>query len=98
MPLWHTPRTRQSDDTGKFHRTARMGTMRSAIGKHRNWSYHFVLHQTGTSVRRDSYSVTISDPFGNQVEYLAGFATPSHAGIAARQWIDAILEKRSCEL
>ena len=45
------------------------------------------------SVRRTSYSVSITDPYGNRVEYLRDFSSVDVAGAAAREWIDELLSK-----
>ena len=88
MSLYHARRSTQSGDTGKFRRQARIGTTRSTGGQYRDWHYEFVSHQTGTSVRRTSYGVSISDPKHNQVDYLRGFANLSQAAEAAQEFID----------
>ena len=93
MSLWYAQSGPRSNDTGKFRSRTRVGTEKSSGGEHRGWSYHFVSHQTGTSVKRTSYSVSITDPYGNRVEYLRGFSSVDQAVIAARDWIDALLRK-----
>ena len=93
MPLWHNPPARRRADSGKFHHMPRMGTAHSAAAKHKSWSYHFAQHQTGASVQRSSYSVTINDPNGHRAQYLAGFTSLAQAGAAAREWIDRMVEK-----
>ena len=93
MSLWYAQSGPRSNDTGKFRSRARVGTESSGYGEHRGWSYHFVSHQTGTSVKRTSYSVSITDPYGNRVEYLRGFSRVDQAASAARDWIDALLRK-----
>lgn len=93
MSLWYARSRSRSVDSGKF-RTQRMsGTEKSVGGQHRGWSYRFVSHQAGASVRRESYSVSIVDPYGNRVEYLRGFGSLERAAGAAREWIDALLQK-----
>ena len=93
MSLWYAQNRRRSRDTGKFRSLARAGLEKTPGGNHRGWSYHFICHQTGASVRRTSYCVSISDPYGNRAAYLRGFSSPEKAGAAARDWIDALLRK-----
>jgi len=93
MSLWYAQSGPRSRDTGKFRSHARIGTEKSSGGGHRGWSYHLVCHQTGASVRRVNYCVSITDPNGNRAEYLRGFSSAEKAGAAARDWIDALLNK-----
>lgn len=93
MSLWYAQSGPRSHDTGKFRSHKQVGTEKSAGGKHRGWSYHFVSHQTGSNIRRSSFSASIVDPYGNRVEYLRGFASLDQAAVAAREWIDALLNK-----
>ncbi len=93
MSLWSSQRSRRNNETGKFRPRVRLGTEKSPGGQHRGWSYHFVIHQTGTSVRRTIYSVTISDPHQNQLAYLRDFLSVEQAATAARKWIDCRLSR-----
>ena len=93
MSLWSSLRSRRNNETGKFRSRVRLGTEKSPGGQHRGWSYHFVIHQTGTSVRRTIYSVTISDPHQNRLAYLRNFSNVEQAATAARAWIDCRLKR-----
>ncbi|MCG8451401.1 MAG: hypothetical protein MI725_17685 [Pirellulales bacterium] len=88
MSLYHAQRGARSNDTGKFRSRSAPGAAKSAGGEYRGWFYSFVTHETGSSVRRTSYAVSISDPNRNRVEYLRGFASIAQAEEAAREWID----------
>ena len=93
MSLWSSLRSRRNNETGKFRSRARLGTEKSPSGQHRGWSYQFVIHQTGTSVRRTIYSVSISDPHQNRLAYLRDFSSMEQAATAARAWIDCRLKR-----
>jgi len=93
MSLWYAQNRRRSRETGKFRSQKRAGLEKSPGGNYRGWSYQFVYHQTGVSVRRTSYCVSITDPNGKRAEYLRGFSSPEQAGAAARAWIDAMLSQ-----
>ncbi len=94
MSLWYSRSATRYQDKGKFHQRARTGLTRSGQSEHRGWLYHFTSHQTGMSVRRTSYSVTITDPFHNRVEYLRGFSSLEQATAAAHEWIDEVVAKK----
>lgn len=93
MSLWHAQSGPRSNDTGKFRTRAPLGANQQAGKVHRGWSYNFTSHQTGISVKRMNFHVSISDPQGNRVEYLRGFSSMERAGVAACEWIDQILKK-----
>jgi len=93
MSVWYAQNRDRSRDSGKFRQRAQTGLRKTAGGKHRGWSYEFVLHMTGSSVRRETCSVAICDPYGNRVDYLRGFTNLERAGSAAREWIDKMLAK-----
>jgi len=93
MSLWHAQNRSRSKDTGKFRSYARIGTAQHIGKTYRSWSYEFSSHQTGFSVKRTSFSVSIADPNGNQVEYLREFTSIERADVAAREWIDGILKR-----
>jgi hypothetical protein len=94
MALWYansgSPRYA---DKGKFQQRAKTGLSQLAEVNYRDWFYQFTSHQTGTSVRRTTYSVAIADPNGHRAEYLRGFSNLDQAGNAARDWIDEIIVK-----
>lgn len=92
MSLWCSQTGRPKSDSGKFRSRVRFGTEKSPGGQHRGWSYHFVIHHTGTSVRRTVYHVTISDPHENRLAYLRNFSSVEQAATAAREWIDCRLK------
>ncbi len=93
MSLWFSQTGRPKSDTGKFRSRVRLGTEKSPGGRHHGWSYQFVSHQTGTSVRRTIYSVSISDPHQNRRAYLRNFSSVEQAATAAREWIDRTLSR-----
>ncbi len=93
MSLWSSQRSRRNNDTGKFRSRVRLGMEKSPGGQHRGWSYHFVIHHTGTSIRRKIYSVTISDPHQNRLAYLRDYPSVEQAATAARAWIDCRLKR-----
>ena len=93
MSLWSSQRSRRNNETGKFRPRVRLGTEKTPGGQHRGWSYHFVIHQTGTSIRRTIYSVTISDHHQNRLAYLRDFSSVEKAATAARAWIDCRLKR-----
>ncbi len=93
MTLWCSQTGPRKNDTGKFRSRVRFGTEKSPGGRHRGWSYQFVSHHTGTSVRRTIYSVSISDPHQNRLAYLRDFSSMEQAATAARVWIDRRLKR-----
>ena len=93
MSIWHAQSRSRKHDSGKFHSYARIGTSQHAGKEHRGWSYEFNSHEAGLSVKRTSYSVSIFDTNGNQVEYLRDFMSIEQADRAAREWIDGILKR-----
>jgi hypothetical protein len=88
MALWFPQTSRRSKETGKFRTRPRPGTQKTSGTEYRDWSYHFISHRTGTSVRRTTYSVAIVDPYQNRVAYLRDFPNIEKAATAAREWID----------
>ena len=60
--MWYAQSGPRSKDTGKFHTRKPGGTEKHGGEKYRDWSYEFVRNQTGTSVKRINYHVTIIDP------------------------------------
>ena len=89
MSLWYAQSGPRSRDLGKFHTRSPLGTTNSGAGKHRGWNYEIIAHQTGTSVRRTSYNVAISDQHRARMEYLRGFGSAQKAIVAAEEWIEA---------
>jgi len=93
VSLYHpSARSRSANESGLFRSHATAGTRQSPGGEYRGWSYHFVQLQTGTSVKRTSYCVSICDPHHNRVEYLRGFSSTRQAAEAAHHWIDELLD------
>ena len=82
------PRKKES---GKFHSHAQLGTTKSTSAEYQGWQLEFVTHQTGSSVSRTRFSVSISDPNKNRVQYLRDFSSLQQATEAAQRWIDKTL-------
>jgi len=93
MSLWYTQSSPRSKESGKFRQRVKLGTDQQTGESYRGWSYSYINHQTGISVKRTSFNVSISDPQGNRVEYLRGFSSMERAGAAAREWIDEVVKK-----
>ncbi len=93
MSLWFNHCSPRHKDKGKFLHQARTGMTSSGNDTHRGWTYHFTNHQTGTSVKRTTYGVSIADPHSSRVEYLRGFSNLDQAASAACKWIDLMFEK-----
>jgi len=93
MSLWFAQNSRPGRDSGKFRTRARLGTARSSDETYRDWSFHLISHNTGSSVRRTTYSVSISDPARNRIAYLRDFPNVEQATTAARTWIDRRLSR-----
>lgn len=85
------PRKRES---GKFRSQAHVGIEKSAGEQYRGWSFSFIAHQTGSSVRRTLTSVSICDPSKNRAAYLRDFPSIQQAAAAAQEWIDHTLSMR----
>ncbi len=92
MVLWYSRGSTR--DTGKFRAQKRMGVAASSGDTYREWSYEFVQHQRGSTVRRTYFSVSIRDPNGNRAEYLRDFSSLEKAAVAAREWIDDVLKRK----
>jgi len=86
---WYAQSGPRTKDLGKFRLRSREGTENSAGGTYRGWSYSFVTHQTGSSVRRTCYSISLKDAHGNQAAYLRDFSSVDQAVAAAQEWIDS---------
>ncbi len=93
MP-WYAQSGPRRSGTGKFRTHSQMGPEKSASGVYRDWSYTFVAHQTGSSVRRMRYAVSICDPQQCRVKYLRDFSNLEQATLAAKECIDQLLEAR----
>ena len=93
MSLWFAQNRRPRRDSGKFRTRARLGTARSPDETYRDWSFRMISHSTGSSVRRTTYNVLISDPARNQIAYLRDFPNIEQATTAARTWIDRRLSR-----
>jgi hypothetical protein len=91
--MWCSNNGRRTSETGKFRTRARLGTVKTPGGEHRDWSYRFISHSTGASIRRSTFNVTILDPYQNQVAYLRNFPNIEQAAKAAREWIDQRLSR-----
>lgn len=94
MSLWYNTSSSPAKAKGKFVSRPRMGVQRTAGTSYRDWTYEFVSHQTGTSVRRTCYHVSIRDPLGISAEYLRDFPSLEQAREAAEHWIDCAIERR----
>jgi len=93
MSLWYANSSPRYIDSGKFRQRARTGLTRTGHTQHQGWSYHFTSHETGTSIKRTSYSVSIMDPNNHQAEYLRGYSSIEQASQAAQDWIDQTIKK-----
>ena len=93
MSLWYAQSGPRSNDTGQFRSRARLGTQKQAGQQYRSWYYDFVSQETGTTIKRTSYSVTISDSQRNRAEHLQGFSSLDQARKAAIEWIDQMWER-----
>ena len=93
MSLYHTHRGPRTRDMGKFQSRSAAASSKSAGGEYRGWHYTFVAHQTGSSVKRTSYAVSIRDAQKNPVEYLRGFSSIDQATRAAYSGLDAKIGK-----
>ena len=90
MP-WYARTGPRKKESGKFPTHKQLGTTQSSGGEYRGWHLDFVAHQTGSSVRRTRYAVSISDPHKNRVQYLRDFSNLQQATAAAHAWIDQTL-------
>ena len=88
---WHAHCGRRSKESGKFRVRSGHGTVKTVGAEYRGWSYSFVAHQSGSSVARTRYSVSILDANKNRAHYMRGFASIKQATTAAQEWIDAAL-------
>ncbi len=88
---WHAHAGSRKKETGKFRSYAQAGTGKSAGQPYRGWSFSFTTHQTGSSVRRTRYSVSIGDPNNHRAAYLRDFSSIQQATTAAQAWIDNAL-------
>ncbi len=93
MSLYHARRGSRNSDLGKFQSRTALATTKKPGGEYLGWHYDFVAHQSGSSVKRTRYAVSIKDPHHNPVEYLRGFSSIAQATQAARDWLDAKLGK-----
>ena len=88
---WHAHAGSRKKETGKFRSYAQAGIGKSAGQPYRGWSFDFVTHQTGSSVRRTRYAVAICDPNKHRAAYLRDFSSIQQATAAAQAWIDNTL-------
>ena len=88
---WHAHAGSRRKETGKFRSYAQAGTGKSVGEPYRDWSFSFVTHQTGSSVRRTRYAVAICDPNKHRAAYLRDFSSLGQATAAAKEWIDETL-------
>ncbi len=91
---WHAHAGSRKKETGKFRSYAQTATEKSGDQEYRGWFFGFVMHQTGSSVRRKRYAVAICDPNKHRAAYLRDFASPQQATTAAQQWIDQTLSTK----
>lgn len=80
-------------ESGKFRSYARTGVKENSGQEYRGWSYRLITHQTGSSVRRTLFSVSICDPHMNRVAYLRDFSNTRQAEAAAKAWVDNMLSR-----
>lgn len=92
MP-WYTHSGPRRKQHGKFQSQAKLGTEHAEGSQHRGWHYSFVMHQTGSGVKRTRYAVSISDPQHNRVAYLRDCSSIQQAAEAAKHWIDTTLSR-----
>ena len=88
---WYAQSGPRSKDLGKFRSRSLANAEKSTDGQHRGWRYTLVARQTGTSVRRTCYSVSILDTNGNQAAHLRDFSSAAQAISGAHDWIDNTL-------
>ena len=93
MP-WYAQAKTRCHESGKFRSYARVGVEKTPRQEYRDWSFEFILHQTGISVRRTCYSVAICDPRKSRAAYLRDFNSLEQATSAARKWIDKTLRRQ----
>jgi len=89
---WYAHTGPRKSESGKFRSYAQVGIEKSVGQPYRDWSFSFVTHQTGSSVRRTLFSVSICDPSKNRVAYLRDFSSLGQATTAAQAWIDQALD------
>jgi hypothetical protein len=94
--MWFVSGTQgsRSRDSGKFKSQLVLGQVKSAGSEYRGWTYEFISHQTGASVKRMLFSVSILDENGHRAAYLRDFANVDQATRAAREWIDRTESRR----
>ena len=95
MPLYHNPRPRGSQSTGKFQRRPLTGIETSHGQAYRGWTYQLVHHRQGTTAGQPVFNVSISDRHGFRAGYLTGFRSAAKATQSAREWIDEQLAQSS---
>ena len=93
MSLWYSNSSPRYKESGKFHQRARTGLTRSGSMEYNGWHYQITSHETGTSVKRTTFGVEISDPIQQRAEYLRGYSSFEQATTAAQEWIDVVVEK-----
>ena len=98
MPLFVNVRRKNTNPSGKFHRTARTGLARGESADYRGWTYDLVRHTTGTTLKRTVYHVTIADPTGFRAAYLTNFQAAGKAVAAARERINQEIDTASAKL
>ncbi len=94
---WYARTGPRKKETGKFRSYAQTGIEKSTGEPYRGWSFSFVTHQTGSSVRRKRYAVAICDPHKNRAAYLRDFSSLQQATTAAKAWIDQTLSLKLAE-
>lgn len=93
MSLYYSQGGSRILNNGKFRSHTTIGTAKSQGDEYLGWSYSFITHQQGNSVRRTSYAVAISDPAGHRAAYLRDFSSIARATDAAREWIEEAVSK-----
>lgn len=92
---WHAQARGRRKDSGIFRSQVRMGVAKKTGQVYRDWTFEFITHQTGVSVKRTRYSVSISDPKKHRAAYLRDFTSLDRATLAAKEWIDTAINQRS---
>jgi len=86
---------RGTDRSVKVVKTARPGVERFSRREYGGYFVELWRRRLGMSVRRVSYSVSITAADGARSAYLADFANADQALQAAQTWIDRAPESRS---
>ena len=82
---FHGPRRTGNTATGKWQRLAHSGVGTVLAESDGTWRIRVTHRRTGTSIRRDVYSVIIEGESSSHEEFLSGFASKNAAVEAARK-------------